>query len=90
MSVGETHHLEHAGPSATDVLIAMLGAVVIAGVVWSVVFGALAGIAYGLEYFQIALPEVAVSGLQIATQFLPILAAVPAAWVSYKFILRLP
>jgi hypothetical protein len=90
MSVGETHHAEHTGPSGTDVLIALLSAIVVAGVVWSVVFGALAGIAYALEFFQVALPEVAVTGLRIATQFLPILAAIPAAWVGYKFILRLP
>jgi hypothetical protein len=90
MSVGETHQSEHSGPSGSDVLIAMLGAVVLAGVVWSVVFGVLAGIPVGLEYLKVTLPEVAVSILNAATQIAPWLAAIPTAWFSYKFILRLP
>lgn len=90
MTVEGSHHAEHTGPSGSDVLIAMLGAAVIAGLVWALVFGALAGVAFGLEFFKVTLPQVAADGLQAATRILPVLAAIPAAWLSYKFILKLP
>ena len=90
MSVEETHKSGHGGPPAMDVLVALLGAGVIAGVVWSVVYSTFAGAAFGLDYFKIALPEVVTNGLHLAARVLPVLAAIPAAWFGYKFILRLP
>ena len=90
MSVEESHNSGHGGPPAMDVFIALLGAGVVAGVVWSIVYGVFAGAAFGLEYFNIALPEIVTSGLQLAARFLPLLAAIPAGWLGYKFILRLP
>lgn len=90
MSVEEAHNSGHQGPSAMDVFIALLGAAVAAGVVWSLVYGVFAGAAYGLEYFSIAVPPIVTDGLHIAGRWLPVLAAIPAAWFGYKFILRLP
>lgn len=85
------HTTEHvSGPKAMDVFVGLLGAATIAGVVWSVVFGLFAGAAYGLEYFQVQLPQLATDGLQAASQLLPWLAAIPAAWFGYQFIIRLP
>lgn len=90
MSVGHMQATEHKGPSGSDVFISMLGAVVAAGVVWSVVFGLFAGTSYGLEYFKIAVPDVVSSILQTASMIVPVLAAIPAGWLGYKFILKLP
>ncbi|UYN90248.1 MAG: hypothetical protein KIT08_03180 [Anaerolineales bacterium] len=85
------HTSEHgSGLSATDIFVGLLGAGTIAGVVWSVVFGLFAGAAFGLEYFQVQLPQIAADGLHIASQVLPWLAAIPAAWFGYQFIIRLP
>lgn len=90
MSVSQVHQSEYKGPSGTDVLIAMLGAIVFAGVVWGIVFGVFAGISYGLEFFKLAVPEIVSTILRIGSMIVPVLAAVPAAFLSYKFILRLP
>ncbi len=85
------HTSEHAsGPAAMDIFVGLLGAGTIAGVVWSVVFGLFAGAAYGLEYFQVQVPQLVTDGLHIASQVLPWLAAIPAAWFGYQFIIRLP
>lgn len=91
MSVGESHTSEHAsGPETMDIFVSLFGAAVIAGVVWSLVFGVFAGVAYGLEYFQVQLPQLAADGLRIAGNVLPWLAAIPAAWFGYQYIIRLP
>ncbi|MCL4257369.1 MAG: hypothetical protein KJZ53_02430 [Anaerolineales bacterium] len=85
------HTTEHgSGLEATDIFVGLLGAGTIAGVVWSVVFGLFAGAAFGLEYFQVQLPQLAADGLHVASQVLPWLAAIPAAWFGYQFIIRLP
>lgn len=91
MSVGESHKSEHgSGLEAMDVFVSLFGAAVIAGVVWSVVFGVFAGTAYGLEYFAVEVPQMVSDGLRIAGAVLPWLAAIPAAWFSYQYIIRLP
>ncbi|QYK51735.1 MAG: hypothetical protein KF701_04380 [Anaerolineales bacterium] len=85
------HTSEHgSGLEAADIFVGLLGAGTIAGVVWSVVFGLFAGAAFGLEYFQVQLPQLAADGLHVASQVLPWLAAIPAAWFGYQFIIRLP
>lgn len=91
MSVGESHTSEHgSGLQAMDIFVSLFGAAVIAGVVWSLVFGVFAGAAYGLEYFAVEVPQLAADGLRLAGSVLPWLAAIPAAWFSYQFIIRLP
>jgi hypothetical protein len=90
MSVGQMHESEHSGPSGSDVFISMLGAVVAAGVAWSVVFGLFAGASYGLEYFKIVVPEIVTTVLRVGSMIVPVLVAIPAAFLGYKFILRLP
>ncbi|MCW5874062.1 MAG: hypothetical protein KIS88_05390 [Anaerolineales bacterium] len=91
MSVGESHTSKHdSGLDTMDVFVSLFAAAVIAGVVWSVVFGVFAGAAYGLEYFQVELPQLAADGLRIAGSVLPWLAAIPAAWFGYQYIVRLP
>lgn len=89
MSVSQTHQNDSAA-SGSDVIISMLGAVVAAGVVWGVVFGVFAGASYGLEYFKIAVPEIVGTVLRIGSMVVPVLAAIPAAFMAYKFVLRLP
>jgi hypothetical protein len=89
MTVGESHSSE-GGLQATDVFVSLFAAGAIAGVVWAIVFGLFSGAAYGLEYFQVALPQIAQDGLSIARDVLPWLAAIPAAWFGYQFIIRLP
>jgi hypothetical protein len=88
MSVGHTNQAQ--GPSGSDVFVSMLGAAVVAGVVWSVVFGLFAGASYSLEYFKLTVPEIVTTILRVGSMILPVLAAVPAAWKSYSFILKLP
>lgn len=81
---------EHQGPSTSDVLICMFGAAAIAFAVWAAVFGVFAGALYGLEYFKLIVPELVTNGLRAAQAIVPVLAAIPAAWFSYKFLIRLP
>lgn len=90
MSVGHAHETEPSGPSGSDVFISMLMAVVAAGVVWALVYGVFAGASYGLEYFKIVVPEIVTTVLRTASMIVPVLAAIPAAWLGYKFTLKLP
>lgn len=93
MTQAELHeHDEYAGPSATDVIIALLTAMTVAGVVWSVWVGVVAGINYAGQYFEIYPPanELIANAIQTAYTLGPILAAIPAAWFTYRFVIRLP
>lgn len=93
MTQAETHeHDEYAGPSATDVIIALLTALTVAFVVWGVGVGVVAGINYAGEYFEIYPPAngLIANAIQTAYSLGPILAAIPAAWFTYRFVVRLP
>jgi hypothetical protein len=81
---------ENQALSAGDLIICMLGALVAAGVAWSVVFGLFAGANYGLTYFQIAVPDLALQALDISSKVLPALAALIAGWIGYRFLIKLP
>lgn len=84
------HEQEHYSPPAGDVLVSILGAVFFGLAAWSVVFGLFVGANYGLEYFQIAVPELVTTGLDISSKVLPALAALITGWLSYRFLIRLP
>jgi hypothetical protein len=93
MAQAETHeHNEYAGPSAFDVIVAMLAAFTVAGIVWATGVGVVAGINFAGEYFQIYPPanELIANAIQTAFALGPILAAIPAAWFTYRFVVRLP
>lgn len=81
---------EHYSPPAGDVFICMLGALVAAGVAWSVLFGLFAGANYGLTYFQITLPELAARALDLSSTVVPALAALIAGFIGYRFLMKLP
>jgi len=91
MAEGETHQeLENYSPPAQDMFISALGALVFAGLAWAVVMGVFIGTNFGLEYFQITVPELVTTGLDLASKVLPVLAALITGWLSYRFLIRLP
>lgn len=83
---------EHYAPSASDVFISLLAALAVAGIVWSVGVGVVAGLNYAGEYFRIGPPSqpLIAGAIQAAYTFVPILAAIGAGWFAYRFIIRLP
>jgi len=93
MSAAELHdEPEQIGPPTMDVIISVLGALVAGVVVWSICVGVIAGINYAGEYFQIGPPTNALLAGAIQTAYLvfPILAALGAAGLAYRFLIRLP
>jgi hypothetical protein len=85
------HESEHYGPPAMDVFISMLGALVIGGVVWAGGFGTVAALNYAGEIFQIYPPANQLINTTIQTGYVagPILAGLLAAWLAYRFLLKL-
>ncbi len=81
---------EQYGPPIGEVIICALGALSFAGLAWAVVFGVFVGANFGLEYFQIIVPELVTTGLDIGSKVLPVLAALATGWLSYRFLIRLP
>ena len=86
-----THEGHQYSPPFTDVLISLLGALVIGGVVWAGGFGTVAAINYAGEALQIYPPanELVKTGIQIGFVAGPILAGLIAAWLAYRFLLKL-
>ena len=82
---------EHYGPPLIDVLISALGALVIGGVVWAGGFGTVAALNYAGQMFQIYPPanQLIATAIQIGYIAGPILAGLLAAWLSYRFLLKL-
>jgi Na+/glutamate symporter len=74
-----------------DVFISMLGALVIGGVVWAGGFGTVAALNYAGEMFQIYPPanQLINTAIQIGYVAGPILAGLLAAWLAYRFLLKL-
>jgi hypothetical protein len=90
--MSENAHESHQySPPFTDVLISLLGALVIGGVVWAGGFGTVAAINYAGEVFQIYPPanDLINTGIQIGFVAVPILAGLTAAWLAYRFLLKL-
>lgn len=81
---------EHYAPPAGDLLVSALGALFLALVAWSLVFGLFFGANFGLEYFKIAVPELVTTGLEIGSKVLPVLVALVTGWLSYRFLIKLP
>jgi hypothetical protein len=91
MSEGELHQSsEHSAPPTRDVIVCLLGAVAAAFVAWAAVYGLFAGLFYGLTNFNIVLPELAVSALNAIAGVAPLLAALIAAAIGYRFLIKLP
>ena len=91
MSEVDTHEgSAHYSPPANDVIICLLGALVAAGITWAIFFGLFAGANYGIAQFQITLPQFALDGLDLGAKIIPILGALVAGLVSYRFLIRLP
>lgn len=86
-----TNESEHYGPPAIDVFISAMGALVIGSVIWAGGYLTVLGINYGLETFGLALPANPLINGAIQTSFVavPILAGLVAAWLSYRFLLKL-
>ncbi len=92
MAQAQTHeHDEYASPSALDVIISLLAAITVAGVVWATGVGVVAGINFAGEYLQIYPPanELIANAIQTAFTLGPILAAIPAAWFTYRYVVKL-
>jgi hypothetical protein len=85
------HEDEQYAPPPMDVFISMLGALVVGGVVWAGGFGTVAALNYAGEMLQIYPPanELINSGIQIGFTAGPILAGLLAAWLTYRFLLKL-
>lgn len=91
MTEGDMHEeVENYGPPAVDLLVSALGALFFAGLAWALVFGVFFGAIFGLEYFQITVPELVITGLDIGSKVVPVLAFVVTGWLSYRFLIRLP
>ncbi len=91
MSEGELHQSsEHSAPPTRDVIVCLLGALVAAFVAWASVYGLFAGLFYGLTNFNIVLPELAVTVLHAVAGAAPLLAALLAAVIGYRFLIKLP
>lgn len=86
-----THEPEHYGPPPMDMFISALGALVIGGIVWAGGYGTVLAINYGAEMLGIYPPANPLINSAIQTGFLvgPILAALVAFWLSYRFLLKL-
>ncbi|HLD93935.1 MAG TPA: hypothetical protein VI703_07015 [Anaerolineales bacterium] len=86
-----TNEGQQYGPPFTDVLISLLGAVVVGGVVWAGGFGTVAAIHYAGQVFQIYPPANQLINTVIQSGFVagPILAGLLAAWLTYRFLLKL-
>ncbi len=86
-----TNEGEHYGPPPIDVFISLLGAIVIGGVVWAGGYGAVAAINYAGQIFQIYPPANSLINAAIQIGFIagPILAGLLAAWLAYRFLLKL-
>lgn len=82
---------EHYGPPPMDVFISILGATVIGGVVWAGGYGTMAAINYAGQMFQIYPPAnpLIATGIQIGFVAGPILVGLLAAWLAYRFLLKL-
>ena len=88
------HNMEEApqyAPPLQDVLVSVLGALVIGGVVWGSGVGVVAGINYGAALLEIYPPanEMINTAIQAGYVAGPILAGLLAAWLSYRFLLKL-
>lgn len=81
---------EHSAPLTRDVIVCLLGAIAAAFVAWAAAYGLFAGLFYGLTYFNIVLPELAVSALIVIAGASPVLAALLAAFIGYRFLIKLP
>ena len=91
--MSETNTLEgseHYSPPTGDVIVCLLGALVAAGITWAVVFGLFAAANYGLAQFQITLPQLAFDALDLGAKAVPALAALIAAAIGYRFLIKLP
>ncbi|MEX2161339.1 MAG: hypothetical protein WD751_05425 [Anaerolineales bacterium] len=82
---------EQYGPPPMDVFISLLGALVVGGVVWAGGVGAVAGLNYLGTMFAITPPDNALINGAIQTGFVagPILIGLLAAWLTYRFLLKL-
>lgn len=79
------------GPPFIDVFISLMGALVIGGVVWAGGFGTVAAINYAGQMLQIYPPVNPLINTAIQVGFIagPILAGLLAAWLAYRFLLKL-
>lgn len=86
-----TNEREHYGPPPMDIFISLLGALVIGGVVWAGGYGTVAAINYAGPMFQIYPPANSLIATAIQIGFIagPILAGLAAAWLAYRFLLKL-
>ncbi|MEX1247035.1 MAG: hypothetical protein WEA61_01015 [Anaerolineales bacterium] len=82
---------EHYGPPPMDVFISLLGALVIGGVVWAGGAASVVGLNYAGEMLGISPPANPLINGAIQTGFVvgPVLVGLLAAWLSYRFLLRL-
>ncbi len=74
-----------------DILISMLEALMIGSTVWAGGYGAVALINYAGQVFQIYPPANSLIATAIQTGYIagPILAGLLAAWLAYRFLLKL-
>ena len=87
----KAHEGEHYGPPPIDIFISVLGALVVGGVIWAGGFGTVVAINYAGQMFQIYPPgnELISTGIQFGFVAGPILAGLLAAWLTYRFLLKL-
>lgn len=85
------HEGEHYGPPPIDIFISLLGALVIGGVVWAGGFGTVEALNYAGQVVQVYPPanELMNTAIQIGFVAGPILAGLLAAWLAYRFLLKL-
>ncbi len=86
-----TNEGEHYGPPPTDVIISLLGAIVIGGIVWAGGYGTVAAVNYAGQTFQIYPPANPLINTLIQIGFVagPVLAALLATWLAYRFLIKL-
>ena len=82
---------EQYGPPPMDVFISLLGALVIGCVVWAGGYGTVAAINYAGQMLQIYPPanSLIATAIQIGYIAGPILVGLVAAWLAYRFLLKL-
>lgn len=86
-----THEGKQYSPPFIDVLISLLGALALGGIVWAGGYGTVAALNFAGQTFEIYPPAnpLIATAIQVGYVAVPILAGLTAAWLAYRFLLKL-